>query len=53
MVGARNSFTLAPTLLNMKKVAGFPTNPPISSPKARLNPNTTQITLIIPIAIKL
>lgn len=37
----------------MKKLAGLPINPPQSSPKARLNPNTTQITLTTPMAMKL
>ena len=42
-----------PTLLSIKKSHGLPMMPPISSPNARPNPNTTQMTLTKPMTIKL
>ena len=48
-----SGFGLNDTPLKAKNVAGFPTKPPILSPKARLNPTTTQRTLITPRATKL
>ena len=38
---------------NMKKSAGLPMTCQMSSPKARLNPKTTHMTLTTPITIKL
>ena len=53
MVGANDHGFPSNTSLNIKKVVGLPTTPPIVSPKARLNPTTIQIILITPMAIKL
>ena len=53
MVAAKSGLGAVPTFLNIKNVSGFPTNPPMLSPKARLNPTTIHTTLMIPSVIKL
>jgi hypothetical protein len=53
MVGAKDHGLPSNTFWNMKKEAGFPINPPMDSPKARLKPTTSHKTLITPIAMKL
>jgi hypothetical protein len=55
LVAENFSLGLKPTSLNIKKEKGLPImpNPPTSSPKHKLNPNTTQIVLITPSEIKL
>jgi hypothetical protein len=53
MVGASAGCVASPTRANMKKVLGFPTTPPMLSPKARLKPTKTQRRLITPRATML
>lgn len=53
MVGARlQGFAPIPSPI-IKKVEGLPMIPPMLSPKARLNPTTTQIMVMTAIEIKL